>query len=333
MRVLVTGGAGYIGGVTVRRLLEDGHEVAIFDNLETGHREAVDPRATFFAGDLRREEDIEQTVARCTPEAVLHFAAYALVGESCEHPGRYFRNNVQGGLNLVEAMRRHAVRRIVFSSTCATYGQPETLPIAETTPQVPTNPYGQSKRMFEQILEWYARCHGFEPVCLRYFNACGASGELGEDHDPETHLIPNVLKVALGQTPSVTVFGDDYDTLDGTCVRDYIHVEDLAEAHRLALLSSFSGALNLGTGRGFSVREILDAARTVTGHVLPAVFGPRRAGDPATLVADPSAAERILGWRARFRDPAEIIATAWRWHREHPRGYEQTVQTDQTQTS
>ncbi len=321
MKILVTGGAGYIGSVTSRLLIEDGHEVAVFDNLETGHREAVDPRATFFAGDLRREEDIDETVARSAPEAVMHFAAYALVGESCEQPGRYFRNNVQGGLNLVEAMRRHGVRRIVFSSTCATYGQPGTLPIVEATPQRPTNPYGQSKRMFEQILEWYARCHGFEPVCLRYFNACGASGGLGEDHSPETHLIPNVLQVALGRSPSVTVFGDDYDTPDGTCVRDYIHVEDLAEAHRRALLSSFSGALNLGTGRGFSVREILEAARKVTDHEIPAVFGTRRAGDPATLVADPSAALRELGWRARHRDPEAIIATAWRWHREHPGGY------------
>jgi UDP-glucose 4-epimerase len=322
MNVLVTGGAGYIGSVTSKALLDAGHEVSVFDGLELGHRAAVDPRATFLAGDLRREEDIADAMHRAKPDAVMHFAAYALVGESCADPGKYFRNNVQGGINLVEAMRANGVNRIVFSSTCATYGQPTTLPITESTPQQPTNPYGQSKLMFEQILGWYAKLHGFRPVCLRYFNACGAGGDRGEDHTPETHIIPNILRVALGQAPHVTVFGTDYKTPDGTCVRDYIHVEDLARAHLTALTSDFSGALNLGTGRGFSVNEIVDAARRVTGHAIPAVYGPRRPGDPDELVADPSEAARILGWKARFTDPAEIIATAWRWHQAHPHGYD-----------
>ncbi len=322
MKIFVTGGAGYIGSVTAKMLLDAGHEVVVFDNLELGHRAAVDPRAAFFAGDLRREEDIAEAMHRAAPDAVMHFAAYALVGESCSDPGKYFRNNVQGGINLVEAMRAQGVRRIVFSSTCATYGQPDALPITETTSQKPTNPYGQSKLMFEQILGWYAKLHAFQPVCLRYFNACGASGLLGEDHAPETHIIPNVLKVALGQSPHVTIFGEDYATPDGTCVRDYIHVEDLARAHQMAVTSDFSGALNLGTGRGFSVREIVEDARKVTGHAIPAVYGPRRPGDPDELVADPSKAAQILGWSARFTDPSGIIDTAWRWHQAHPGGYE-----------
>ncbi len=321
MKVLVTGGAGYIGSVTTRLLLDAGHAVSVFDNLETGHRAAVDPRAEFLAGDLRREEDIAEAMRRAAPDAVVHFAAYALVGESCREPGKYFRNNVQGGLNLIEAMRSVGVRRIVFSSTCATYGRPETLPICESAPQRPANPYGQSKLMMEQMLGWYAELHEMQPVCLRYFNACGATPTLGEDHAPETHLMPNVLAVALGKQPRLTIFGRDYATPDGTCVRDYIHVEDLARAHLLALTSGVVGAFNLGTGRGFSVLEIVEAARSVTGLAIPMTFGPRRPGDPDSLVADPARARAALAWEPGYRDPAAILATAWRWHREHPEGY------------
>ncbi len=321
MHIFLTGGAGYIGSVTARLLLDAGHTVTVFDNLEVGHKEVLDPRAAFMQGDLRNPEDIASAMRAASPDAVMHFAAYALVGESCQNPGKYFRNNVYGGLNLVEAMRAAGVRRIVFSSTCATYGQPEKLPIRETTPQLPTNPYGESKLMFEKILVWYQKLYGFEPVRLRYFNACGASGPLGEDHTPETHIIPNILKVALGKTPHVKIFGNDYRTPDGTCVRDYIHVDDLARAHRLAVESSVTGAFNLGTGRGFSVDEIVRAARAVTGHPIPAVYAPRRPGDPDELVADPSLAAEVLGWKAEITEPADILATAWAWHQAHPDGY------------
>ena len=321
MKILVTGGAGYIGGVTAKHLLDAGHEVVVFDSLELGHREAVDPRAQLVVGDLRNAEDIQAAMAAARPDAVMHFAAYALVGESSADPGKYFRNNDAGGINLADAMQACGVKRIVFSSTCATYGQPEAMPITEETPQRPTNPYGQSKLIYEQMLGWYAKIHGFRPVFLRYFNACGAEGRLGEDHAVETHIIPNVLKVALGQRDHVDVFGDDYATPDGTCVRDYIHVSDLAEAHRLAITSDFCGALNLGTGRGFSVKQIVEAARQVTGHPIPAVVAPRRAGDPDLLVSDPSKAAREIGWKASYLEPVDIIATAWEWHRKHPRGY------------
>jgi UDP-glucose 4-epimerase len=321
MKILVTGGAGYIGGVTAKHLLDAGHEVVVFDNLELGHREAVDPRAQLVVGDLRNAEDIQAAMAAAKPDAVMHFAAYALVGESSADPGKYFRNNDGGGINLADAMQACGMKRIVFSSTCATYGQPEAMPITEETPQRPTNPYGQSKLIYEQMLGWYAKIHGFRPVFLRYFNACGAEGRLGEDHAVETHIIPNVLKVALGQRGHVDVFGDDYRTPDGTCVRDYIHVSDLAEAHRLAITSDFTGALNLGTGNGFSVKQIVEAARKVTGHPIPALVAPRRAGDPDLLVSDPDKAARELGWKASFLEPEAIIATAWEWHRKHPRGY------------
>ena len=321
MKILVTGGAGYIGSVTAKHLLDAGHEVVVFDSLELGHREALDPRAALVVGDLRNAENIRAAMADARPDAVMHFAAYALVGESSADPGKYFRNNDVGGINLADAMQACGVKRIVFSSTCATYGQPEAMPITEETPQRPTNPYGQSKFIYEQILGWYAKIHGFRPVFLRYFNACGAEGRLGEDHAIETHIIPNVLKVALGQRDHVDVFGDDYATPDGTCVRDYIHVSDLAEGHRLAITSDFCGALNLGTGRGFSVKQIVEAARQVTGHRIPAVVAPRRAGDPDLLVSDPSKAAREIGWKASYLEPVDIIATAWEWHRKHPRGY------------
>lgn len=321
MKILVTGGAGYIGSVACKHLLDAGHSVAVFDSLELGHAAALDSRAKFLKGDLRNYPDILGAMRDAQPDAVMHFAAYALVGESSADPGKYFRNNCSGGVNLADAMKECGVKRIVFSSTCATYGQPESMPITETTPQRPTNPYGQSKLIYEQMLGWYAKIHGFRPVFLRYFNACGAEGGLGEDHAVETHLIPNVLKVALGQRECVDVFGDDYDTPDGTCVRDYIHVSDLAQAHMLAIGSDFSGALNLGTGRGFSVMEIIEAARRVSGHPIPVRMAPRRAGDPATLVSDSSMAARTLGWKPAYTDPEAIIETAWNWHRKHPNGY------------
>lgn len=321
MKILVTGGAGYIGSVASKHLLDAGHSVVVFDSLELGHREALDPRAKLIVGDLRRENDIREAMFAEKPDAVMHFAAYALVGESSADPGKYFMNNDVGGVHLANAMRDAGVKRIVFSSTCATYGQPEKMPITEETPQRPENPYGQSKFIFEQMLGWYAKIHGFKPVFLRYFNACGAEGRLGEDHAIETHIIPNVLRVPLGKRDHVDIFGDDYRTPDGTCVRDYVHVSDLARAHLLAIESDFSGAVNLGTGRGFSVKEIVEAARRVTGHPIPAVVAPRRAGDPDELVSDPSKAFRVLGWKAEYTDPEKVIETAWAWHKDHPNGY------------
>jgi len=321
MNVLVTGGAGYIGSVTTAMLLDHGHKATVFDNLERGHKAAVDKRADFIRGDLREYRHIRQAMARAKPDAVLHFAAYALVGESMQQPEAYFTNNVKGGLHLVEAMRECGVKTIVFSSTCATYGRPAADRITEKTPQNPTNPYGESKLMLEKIMAWYESLHGFKPVFLRYFNACGAAGELGEDHAPETHLIPNLLKIALGQGKAARIFGDDYPTPDGTCIRDYIHISDLAFAHCLALEKGVTGAFNLGVGKGSSVREILETARKITGRAIPARVMPRRPGDPARLVASAGKAAKILGWQPKSSSIETIIQTAWRWHREHPRGY------------
>jgi len=321
MKVLVTGGAGYIGSVTSELLLDQGHEVTIFDNLERGHREALDTRAHFILGDLRNRDQIRDAMAKARPDAVMHFAAYALVGESMEHPMWYFRNNVVGGANLVEAMVDMEVRRIIFSSTCATYGQPDRLPMTEDIPQRPTNPYGESKLMLETILKWEQQRHGLQPVFLRYFNACGATKKFGEDHDPETHLIPNVLAVALGKKDAVRVFGNDYDTPDGTCIRDYIHIVDLAEAHLLALTSQQTGPFNLGNGDGYSVMQVIKVAREVTGHALPVAFEPRRPGDPARLVASARKAKGTLGWNPKYPDLKTIIQHAWAWHQAHPNGY------------
>ncbi len=321
MRVFVTGGAGYIGSVATAMLADAGHEVVVFDSLELGHREAVDPRARLIVGDLRDAESVEQAMAATKPDAVMHFAAYALVGESMTAPERYFENNVAGGINLARAMLKTGVRRIVFSSTCATYGQPDTTSIDEAMPQRPTNPYGQSKLMFEQILTWYARIHGLQPIFLRYFNACGATQTLGEDHTPESHVIPLLLQVAQGQRRRFCVYGDDYETPDGSCVRDYIHVSDLARAHMLALTTEATGAFNLGTGQGVSVLEMLAAARRVTGHALPAEIGPRRAGDPAYLVASPARAREVLGWTAEITAVEAIVRSAWDWRQRHPNGY------------
>lgn len=321
MNVLVTGGAGYIGSVTTELLLDAGHRVTVFDNLGRGHKEAIDPRATFIQGDLLQRDDIFGAVQTVRPDAVLHFAAFALVGESMETPRMYFQNNVTGGLNLADAVVAAGVPKIVFSSTCATYGQPEQVPITEDEKQLPENPYGESKLMLEKVLDWYRQIHGLQPVFLRYFNACGATERYGEDHDPETHLIPLVLQVALGQRSDIKIFGEDYDTPDGTCIRDYIHIVDLARAHICALEKDVSGAFNLGTGQGHSVREVIAACRAVTGHPIPAVVAPRRPGDPARLVASPRKARQGLGWEAQHTEIRDIVESAWRWHVAHPQGY------------
>jgi len=321
MKVLVTGGAGYIGSVTAAMLLDAGHETFIFDNFERGHRAAVDGRARVIRGDLRDQASIEGAMRKARPAAVIHFAAYALVGESMEFPWLYFNNNVKGGINLAGAMLKYGVKRIIFSSTCATYGQPEKVPIREQTPQRPTNPYGESKLMLEKILAWHAQIDGFRPVFLRYFNACGAAGKFGEDHTPETHLIPNIMLAALGRAPALKIFGDDYETPDGSCIRDYIHIEDLAAAHILALTSGKTGAFNLGTGSGCSVLEVLAAARKITGRKIRARMLPRRPGDPARLIADSSLARAALGWRPKRSSIEDIISSAWQWHKAHPGGY------------
>lgn len=321
MKVFVTGGAGYIGSVTSELLLDVGHEVVIFDNLERGHVEAVDQRARFIKGDLRNREEIRDAMGSAKPDAVMHFAAYALVGESMEHPMRYFRNNVVGGIHLVDTMVEQGVKKIIFSSTCATYGQPDTMPMTEDIPQKPANPYGESKLMLETVLTWAQRQHGIQPVFLRYFNACGATKKYGEDHDPETHIIPNVLQVPLGKKKEVGIFGDDYKTPDGTCVRDYIHIVDLAEAHILALSGHHTGAFNLGNGDGYSVKQVVEVARKVTGHPIPARIAPRRPGDPDRLIASAEKAKKVLGWKPKYPDLETIVQHAWDWHRAHPNGY------------
>ena len=324
MKVFVTGGSGYIGSVVVRRLIECGDHVTVFDNLERGHRCNLDPRAEFVEGDLRDGRLITESLLRSKPDAVLHFAAYALVGESMANPMLYFENNVTGGVNLLSAMESVGCKRLIFSSSCATYGTPETLPIEENTPQQPTNPYGQSKLMFEQMANWLEETKGFRPTFLRYFNAAGAVPDLGlgEDHDPETHLIPNVLKVALGQKDAVEVYGTDYPTPDGTCIRDYIHLEDLASAHILALEKDALGAYNLGTGQGLSVKEIVETCRCVTGNVIPVRICPRRAGDPPALYASGRKARMVMGWNPIHSDIETIVRDAWAFHKNHPDGVE-----------
>lgn len=321
MKILVVGGAGYIGSVCTELLLNQDHEVAVFDNLAEGHRAAVDRRATFIEGDLSDRQSIETAFSRTRPDAVMHFAANALVGESMENPSKYFRNNVANGLNLLDAMVEARVRRLVFSSTCAIFGLPDRLPIDETLPARPINPYGESKLVFEKILRWYDQIYGLKFVSLRYFNAAGASGNFGEDHRIETHLIPNVLKVALGQKPQVEIFGTDYETQDGTCVRDYIHILDLAQAHILALQTGKSEFYNLGTGGGSSVREVIETARKVTGCKIDIVEKPRRPGDPPRLVASSDKIKRELGWQPQFQSLDAIIASAWKWHQRFPNGY------------
>ena len=321
MKILVVGGAGYIGSVCAELLLDAGHTVSVFDNLSEGHRAAIDPRAEFIECDLEDRQSVERLLIRRQPDAVMHFAANALVGESMQNPSKYFRNNIANGLNLLDAMVEAGVAKLIFSSTCAIFGPPDRVPIDETMPMRPINPYGESKLAFEKILRWYDQIHGLKFVSLRYFNAAGASEKFGEDHRVETHLIPNVLKVALGEKPAVEIFGTDYETPDGTCIRDYIHIIDLAQAHILALGASKSEFYNLGTGGGSSVREVIDACRKVTGHEIDIVEKSRRPGDPPRLIASSEKIERELGWKPQFQSLDAIIESAWKWHQKFPRGY------------
>ena len=325
MNVLVVGGAGYIGSHAVRLLIDAGHEVWVYDNLSRGHRQAV-PEGKLIEGDLSDRPKLVGALRSKKIDAVMHFAAFALVNESVNDPALYYRNNVVAAIDLLDAMREADVKKIVFSSTTATYGEPDVVPIPETTPQQPINPYGYTKLVFEKALADYASAYGFGYAALRYFNAAGArpDGSIGEDHDPETHIIPIVLQVALGQRDKITIFGDDYETPDGTCVRDYIHVDDLGDAHLRALdrLQLGSGlCVNLGTGKGTSVREIVEACRDVTGHAIPEVMGQRREGDPPELIADARLAHKLLGWTPKYTDVRGIVETAWNWHRSHPQGY------------
>ena len=325
MKVLVVGGAGYVGSHTVRLLLAQGHEVWVYDNLSLGHRESV-PAGRLIEGNLTDRALLMQVMRDKEIEAVMHFAAYALVGESVQHPAMYYQNNVIATFELLEAMRAVGVWRFVFSSTTATYGQPEKMPISEDTPQNPINPYGFTKLVVERALADYAHAYGFGVAALRYFNASGASSDasIGEDHDPESHLIPIVLQVALGQRPHISIFGTDYPTEDGTCIRDYIHVEDLATAHLAALQKLQPNSvlqMNLGTGVGHSVQQVIEACRKITGHAIPAVIAPRREGDPACLIADSSKAQRELNWKPKYVSIESIVETAWKWHQSHPRGY------------
>lgn len=321
MRVFVTGGAGYIGSNCVEELLDAGHSVTVFDNLSEGHRSAVDPRADLVVGDVRDREGVHAALKNSRAEGVVHFGAAALVGESMRDPGKYFGINVAGGLNLLDAVVDLGIRKFVFSSTCAVYGPPERVPMTEDLPVRPISAYGESKRMFEQMLSWYRSIHGLEFVAFRYFNAAGAGARFGEHHRVETHLIPNVLRVALGQAASCDILGTDYPTPDGTCVRDYVHVRDLAQAHILALTSGRTGFFNLGSGTGFSVREVIRVCEQVSGVPIPALEKPRREGDPPQLVAGAEKAISELGWNPRFRKLEEIVATAWDWHQRNPGGY------------
>jgi UDP-glucose 4-epimerase len=327
MTVLVLGGAGYIGSHTVYELVDRGNDVVIIDNLETGHIEAVHPKARFYQGDIRDRAFLDGVFDKEKIDAVIHFAANSLVGESMVDPLKYYDNNLCGTKVLLESMVAHDMKRIVFSSTAATYGEPERIPILEGDKTEPTNTYGETKLSMEKMFKWTDKAHGLKYVSLRYFNACGAheSGTIGEAHKPETHLIPLILQVPLKQREAISVFGDDYDTKDGTCIRDYIHVTDLAQAHILAVKYLMEGndsnIFNLGNGIGFTVNEVIDTARKVTGDEIKAVVSPRRAGDPAQLIASSDKARSILGWNPEHADLEEIIASAWNWHKSHPQGY------------
>lgn len=323
MKVLVTGGAGYIGSAAVEQLVAAGESVVVFDNLSLGHRAAVHPAAVFVKGDLSNRAEIDGALSDHRPDAVMHFAAKSLVGESMERPFLYLGDNVRNGLNLFESMVEHGVKRIILSSTANLFDQPERMPIDESERIVPGSPYGESKFILERMLHWLDRICGVRFACLRYFNAAGATPTRGEDHDPELHLIPLVLQVALGKREKVTIFGEDYPTRDGTCVRDYIHVIDLAQAHILALRALDRGSCfyNLGNGEGFTVKEVIDAAREITGRAIRADVGPRRAGDPAVLVAASDKIRKELGWVSQFPRVHEIIESAWGWHKANPAGY------------
>ena len=319
MNILVTGGAGYIGSHACKALANAGYTPVVYDNLVYGHEWAV-KWGPFEKGDILDRKRLDEVISQYKPAAIMHFAAFAYVGESVEQPGKYYRNNVTGSLTLLEAMRDHGVPYIIFSSTCATYGEPEQIPIPENHNQSPINPYGHSKLMIEQMLSDFDVAHGIRSVSLRYFNAAGADpdGETGEDHDPETHLIPLVLDAAIGKRPSITIFGDDYDTPDGTCIRDYIHVTDLADAHVKALKyleqDGETTKFNLGNGKGFSVKEVIDVAQDVTGKEIPVVMGKRRPGDPPRLVGDAERIRKELNWQTQYADLETIIQTAWKWH-------------------
>ncbi len=328
MAILVLGGAGYIGSHTVYELIDRGEEVVVADNLETGHIEAVHPKAKFYQGDIRDRAFVDKVFEECKIDAVIHFAANSLVGESMTNPLKYYDNNLCGTKVLLESMVAHRIDKIVFSSTAATYGEPKNIPIMESDSTHPTNCYGETKLSMEKMFKWTGRAHGLRYVSLRYFNACGAheSGEIGEAHAPETHLIPLILQVPNGKREAITIFGDDYQTPDGTCIRDYIHVTDLAMAHILAVQylrdGNISNIFNLGNGVGFSVKEVIETARKVTGHPIPAVISERRAGDPARLIASSEKARQVLGWNPQHDDLEKIIASAWKWHKNHPNGFE-----------
>lgn len=327
MTVLILGGAGYIGSHTVLEFLDRGYKVAVADNLQSGHIEALHPDAKFYCGDIRDKNFLDNLFKKEDIEAVIHFAANSLVGESMQDPLKYYDNNLYGTMVLLKSMVENNVKKIVFSSTAATYGEPENIPILETDRTNPTNTYGETKLSMEKMFKWVSSAHGVKFVSLRYFNACGAhkSAKIGEDHMPETHLIPIVLQVPNKKREFVNIFGDDYDTPDGTCIRDYVHVCDLAAAHYLALEYLKNGGesdiFNLGSGTGFSVKEVIEAAREVTGDKIPAVISPKRSGDPARLVASSDKAKNILGFKPCCTDLKEIIQTAWMWHKKHPEGY------------
>ena len=328
MSILVLGGAGYIGSHAVNQLIDKDYDVVVVDNLATGHEDAINKKAKFYKGDIRDKEFLSSVFHKEKIEGVIHFAANSLVGESMEKPLKYFNNNVYGMQILLEVMQEHDVKHIVFSSTAATYGEPKKVPITEDMETCPTNTYGETKLTMEKMMKWCDKAYGMKYVALRYFNVAGAKedGSIGEDHNPETHLIPIVLQVALGKREFITIYGEDYDTEDGTCIRDYVHVEDLIEAHILALKYLMNGGesniFNLGSSQGFSVKEIVDCVRKVTGLSIPAKIGERRAGDPAKLVASSEKAREVLGWNPTRTNIEKIIEDAWRWHKGHRDGFE-----------
>jgi UDP-glucose 4-epimerase len=321
MKVFVTGGAGYVGSICVEELIKAGHTVTVYDNLVEGHRSAVDSQAVFILGNPEQDGDIFRSIQTTKPDAIIHFAASALVGESMFNPKKYFHNNVVNSLKFLDAAVECGVKKFVFSSSCATFGNPDCLLITEDTPQLPINPYGESKLMVEKILQWYQKIYGIEFIAFRYFNAAGASERFGEHRRIESHLIPNILKVSLGQKEYIEVFGVDYPTPDGTCIRDYVHTIDLAQAHILGLQGGKSGFYNLGNGDGYSVRQVIQTCETITGKQIPLIENPRRAGDPPRLVASATKAINELGWKPKFSNLKDIIATAWKWHKNNPNGY------------
>lgn len=331
MTILVLGGAGYIGSHTVYELIDNGEDVVIIDNLLTGHEEAVHPKARFYKGDIRDKEFLDSVFIKEKIDAVIHFAASSLVGESMEKPLKYYDNNLCGTKILLDSMVEHGIDKIVFSSTAAVYGEPERIPILETDKTEPTNTYGETKLSMEKMFKWIGKAHGLRYVSLRYFNACGAhvSGKIGEDHNPESHLIPLILQVPNGKREFISIFGEDYQTKDGTCIRDYIHVTDLAQAHILAVKylqnDGESDIFNLGNGIGFSVKEVIETARKVTQNAIPAKVTPRRAGDPAKLIASSDKAKKVLGWKPQHAELDEIISTAWNWHKNHPDGFKNNL--------